>query len=107
MTTKAEKTEGRVFASLKPDFRSMEEIGDSIEGWIVRFDVVTIGGREVKRMVLKGDDSKLLVTLMTAQMEACLSDSNVGHYIRITYRGEVKTRSGFKVKDLDIEIAES
>ena len=76
-----------------------------IEGVLVRFDTVTIKGKDVSLVELetaKGNETVWLGAVLKSIFENKLP--SVGDYVGIRYLGMVKGGSGYKYRDFDVRV---
>ena len=93
----------RKFKEIKTNAWQYSTEGDSIEGEFLRIEA---GGQYGNNYILKVKDEEVVVFGLTA-LHSKMAKAKIGQYIKVTYLGEVKSKSSKQIyKDFKVEVAE-
>lgn len=110
LTTKEDTTapKGRSFQEVTTDFFKFENFEDSVEGVLLEKSTQQFREGVVGRYAVQSDASDKPTTFLgSTAIDDLLKNIPEGTYIRLTYVGEIATRSGMKMKDMKLEVATS
>lgn len=100
----------RTFEKIQTNFKSLEK-GESVEGTLIAKESQNFPGQSepVGRYKIEttADSGELrIVTILgSVQLDDLLNQVQEGSYLRITFTGNTKSRSGRNVKTYDVEVA--
>ena len=93
------------WVSLLPDVKSWLEIGDVVEGFLTKKAFTPGPSDQIRGEYTISTNAGVLLVFGTSKIDQGLADVALDSYVRITYKGEDRTRNGNTVKLFDVEIA--
>ena len=95
----------RKFKKIEPRFVRFENIGETVEGWVVNArDFQFRSGNPGVKYTLRDDNGQLLEFNAPAILRERLFTVGQGEYIRVTYSGDIDTGKDSPAKNFTVEV---
>lgn len=100
-------TTGRKFRTVEANFVKLNEIGDSVEGFLIEKSEQQFTESAVGRYKIECDDGSQTSFLGSTDMDDKLGLIEIGQYIRVTLAGTVKSRNGRDIRQFTVEVSDT